>query len=289
MDWSQIRVINPVLAEVTIQDWIASGFIIVAAVAIIFGIRRLLTTIGDRFKLQEYVVEMIGRILTAIVVVVAILYVLNLLDVEVGPLIGGLGISGIIVAVALQPVFGNLMGSVLLHAGRPIRPGDQIDTNGISGTVVDISNRSVEILDFDGDTVFVPNLLVLDTPLKNRTADHIRRATLNFDVAYDTDLRSTQQALAKAIRNVDGVVAMPGAEVLVTAFGDSGINLTALFWHPSEQLSARWIVSEVAIAIRETLTEIGVEIPFPQRVLHEYNGNPASTAASKPPDGNDQA
>ena len=58
------------------------------------------------------------------------------------------------------------------------------------------------------------------------------------------------------------------ADVLVTGFGDSGVDLVARFWHPSEELSARHAISEVAITIRETLAAEHIAIPFPQRVVH---------------------
>jgi len=276
------------IAAVTLQSWIAAGGVIITAIVLLFGVQRVLDLIEARVTVQQFVLDMIGRVLRTIIIVVALLYVLNLLEVDIGPLIGGLGVSGIIVAVALQPVFGNMLGSVLLHAGRPIRPGDQIDTNGISGTVVDISNRSVEIVDFDGDTIYIPNLAVLDSPLKNRTADDIRRASIPFQVAYDTRLRDAQRLLVKAIRDVDGVIGIPGAEVLVLGFGESGVDMVARFWHPSEQLSARWIISEVAITIREVLRENNIEIPFPHRVVQTPptpNGiydEPAATDESPP-------
>jgi len=262
------------IAAVTVRSWIAAGAVIAAAILLLFGVQRVLNLIEKRFAVQQFALEMIGRVLRTIIVVIGLLYVLDLLEIDIGPLIGGLGVSGIIVAVALQPVFGNMLGSVLLHGGRPIRPGDQIDTNGISGTVVDISNRSVEIVDFDGDRIYIPNLAVLDAPLKNRTADEIRRSSMPFQVSYDTNLRDAQRLLVKAIRGVDGVVDIPGAEVTVRGFGDSGVDMLATFWHPSEQLSARWIISEVAITIREELHDNNITIPFPHRVI-ETLGAPA--------------
>lgn len=75
--------------------------------------------------------------------------------------------------------------------------------------------------------------------------------------------------LIEAIRAVDALADPPfPADVLVVGFADSGMDLLARFWHPSEELSAWHAVSEVAITIRETLEREQITIPFPQRVLH---------------------
>ncbi len=255
------------LAAISTQNWISAGLISLAAVLAVALLHRMRDAIVNRFDFRDYVVDTARRILIGIILVVAFLYVLQLLEVELSPLLGGLGISSIIVAVALQPVFGNLVGSILLHGSRYFRPGDQIETNGIVGTVIDISFRSVELLNFDGVRVYVPNLKVLDAPLTNQTADELRRTTLRFQVSYDSDLRETQKVTTRALRLVDGIADMPAAEILVENFEDSGISMMARFWHPSEELSARWIVSEAAIAIRETLAENDITIPYPHLVV----------------------
>ena len=91
---------------------------------------------------------------------------------------------------------------------------------------------------------------------------------LRFQVGYDADLRRAQRVLVDAIRNVGALVDAPPGDILVTGFADSGVDLVARFWHPSEELSAWHAVSEVAITIRETLANEQITIPFPQRVLH---------------------
>lgn len=255
------------LATIPTQNWITAGLISVAAIIAVVLLHRMRESIGNRFDFRDYVVDTARRLLIGIILVVASLYVLQLLDVELSPLLGGLGISSIIVAVALQPVFGNLIGSILLHSSRYFRPGDQIETNGISGTVIDISFRSVELLNFDGVRVYVPNLKVLDAPLTNQTADELRRTTLRFQVSYESDLREAQKVTTQALRAVDGIAEMPAAEILVENFEDSGVLMMARFWHPSEELSARWIVSEAAIAVRQALAENDISIPYPHIVI----------------------
>lgn len=257
------------ISAVTITDWIGAAAIVVGAIILIIGVRRGLRLLAKRSVIQENVGDLLTQLIAVIVAILAALYAMSLLDVEIGPLLGALGISGVILGISLQPVLGNFIGSVMLNGSQPVRIGDQIEASEVRGTIVDITNRAVEVLTFDGVAVHLPNLQVLEQPLTNFTHDDNRRTVMPFQVSYDADLRESQQVVTKALREVAGVNEIPGPEVLVTGFGESGIDLEARFWHASEELIARWAVSEAAIAIRESLRDNDITIPFPQMVLHQ--------------------
>ncbi|MDH4168375.1 MAG: mechanosensitive ion channel family protein [Acidimicrobiia bacterium] len=257
-----------ILADVSTSAWVGSAAVGVASIVVILVLTRVIHTVTRPFGFQDYAVSIITRLVGAGVLAIALIIIFSLLEIRVGPLLGALGITGILLAMALQPVLGNLVAAVLLHTRRPVRRGDQISSNGQWGTVIDINSRAVVVQTFDGEIVHVPNLKVLDEPLLNQTADEFRRTVLPFQVAYDTDLRHAQRSLVRAIKAVDALGDGFPADVLVTGFGDSGVDLVARFWHPSEELSARHAISEVAITIRETLAAEHIAIPFPQRVVH---------------------
>lgn len=253
------------IAVVTLRDWVAAGLVLVGAIAIVLLVRQGMHMIRARTDVQEYVEHLVTRIVTTVVVIVAVLYALQILEVEIGPLLGGLTIFAVIIAYSLQPVLGNLIGSITLHGSRPIKPGDQIVTNGVEGTVIDIAPRATEILTFDGVTVHIPNVDVLGNVLTNRTADYERRTTIDFSVAFDADLRKVQHVVETAVRTLEGVSEIPRAEVLVDHFDQSGVAMKARFWHPSEELFSRWLQSEASIAIQEALRSENIEISFPHR------------------------
>jgi small-conductance mechanosensitive channel len=265
-------------SEIATSEWVSAGATLLIGLAVSFVINRSIHTAAKPLRMQEDLAKVISRIARALVLILAVVLALEQLDVKVGPLIGALGIGGVLVALSLQPVLGNLVGSIMLQARRPIRRGDQIHTNGQSGTVIDINGRAVVLKTFDGEIVHLPNLKVLEEPLVNQTSDEHRRTLIPFQVSYDTDLRATQRVLVKKLRDLDALAGAPQADVLVTGFGESGVDMVARIWHFSEELTGRWAISEAAIAIRETLAEAGVTIPFPQRVLHLGRGMDTATA-----------
>lgn len=259
---------SPALAVITTQEWIATSATLAVAIALAPIVRRVASSVLGRLRVRQYVADLIGKLLAVIPLVVGGFYALAILDVQVGPLLGALGVGGVVIAFALQSIFVNLVGSVLLHARRPFRPGDQILTNGFTGTVLEINARTVILLSYDGTYVHVPNMAVLDEPIVNLTKERSRRTVLPISVAYATELRTAQRVIIGAVGRVDGVEQVPPVDAVVTGFGESGIDINVRFWHPSEELVAQHTVSEVAIVIHEALAAEGIVIPYPQRVLH---------------------
>ncbi len=270
------------LSNIPTSDWINAIFTLVIGLAMAGVIKRSIRLASGPLRLQEDLARILTRVAISLVMVITFIGVLSELNVELGPLVGALGIGSVLIAIALQPVLGNLVGSVVLDARRPIRRGDQIHSNGHSGTVMDINGRAVVMKTFNGEVVYLPNLKVLDEPLLNQTRDEYRRTDLSFQVSYDTDLRSAQKVLIGALRTLPALELAPPAEVIVTGFGESGVDMQARFWHPSEELTARWVISEVAITIRETLAAEHITIPFPQLVVH--NGMAGVSMGAADPD-----
>lgn len=212
--------------------------------------------------------SLVARLIQLVIIAAALIYVLNTLGVRITPLLGALGIGGIAIALAVQSVLSNAVASVLLQVRRPFRVGDQIVTNDIEGKVVDVDLRTVRLLTFDGNDVLVPASMVLDAPITNWTKRAHRRTTVIVGVDYSTDLELACRTMLAAMGSVDGVQSDPAPEAWVFEFGDSTINIAARFWHEAP-IATMWRVrSDVSIALKGALDAKGIEIAFPQRVLH---------------------
>jgi len=251
----------------TTADWIRAGAIVVGAFVVATIVRRLTARLVDDEDGHTGVAVFVGRVVAGLFVVGGLIYALNALGVRLAPLLGALGIGGLALAFAAQQILANLFASILIQARRPFRRGDQITTGEIEGTVEDVNLRAVLLRTYDGERVYVPCSQVLDNPIINHTARGNRRSTLNVGVAYSSDLDAVRASLLTAVAQVDGVREKPGAEVWVEEFGESAIELAVRFWHPPDVASMWRIRSEVATVVKRTLDAMGVEIPFPQRVV----------------------
>ncbi len=254
---------------------------VVAAITIVAAalISRFLTKLLKQAGMGDGSAKLVARLVGVIIVLVGVVYALQILEVQIAPLFGAFGFSSVVIAFAFQGIITNFVASALLTTRQPFRPGDQIETGKHRGTVIEVNSRDVVLMTFDGNHVVVPSSEVLANPIHNFTADPIRRSVMPISLPYGCELREAQRAINRSVRGVEGVTELPAPEVLIAGFGDSGIDTNLRFWHPSEELTTRWVTSEVALAVVEALNEINVEIPFPHIDLVE---KPAPASPEKP-------
>jgi len=252
----------------TAFDWIKAGAVLVGGLVLAAFLRRALRRRLHAEEFEPRASLVAARFAALAVSLVGFFMALGVLGIRLGPLIGAVGIGGIAVALAAQSMLADLIASILLQTRRPFRQGDQIATNDHEGRVEDVNFRTVVLRSYDGQRVFLPASKVLNAPIVNYTVLGRRRSRLPLGLAYDADLGAAAKVLLEAVRRVDGVHGRPAPEVMVKEFGDSAVTVELLFWHAPDQATTRRVRSAVAVASKGALDAAGIEIPFPQRVLH---------------------
>lgn len=245
--------------------WGVGVFALALMLAVV--VRRVLIGVLDQGDSDRHTGRMIGRLVSVVIVVGGLVYALELAGVQVGPMLGALGIGGIALAFAAQDMLSNFIAGVLLQVRRPFNVADEIRSGDHEGRVVDVNLRTVRIRTYDGLTVYLPNAEVLQTPIVNFTKTPANRTSITVGVAYDSDLERVRGILLEACGEAEGVMATPEPEAWVEEFGDSAINIAVRYWHASD-IASRWRTrNAVAIAVKTALDGAGVVIPFPQRTL----------------------
>lgn len=251
----------------TTTDWLVAGATFVGFVLAAMVARRVVERLVRRTDPDGSIARFAAQTVRNLVVLVGLLYALTALGVQIGPLVGALGVTGIAIAFAITAILENVFASVMLKTRRPIRVGDQVSTQEQAGTVTDINFRAVVLDSFDGERVVIPSSVVVNDVIVNHTARPIRRTVLPVGVGYDTDLRRAQEVIVSAVSIVDGVLDAPEPQAWVTAFGESSIDLDVRFWHASDIATMFRVRSGVAMSIKAALDREGIEMPFPQRVV----------------------
>lgn len=229
----------------------------------------------------------LGRVRTALsvtIVVLGALIALDALGLEVAPLIAGLGIGGLAVALALQPVLSNMFASSYLMSDSSIRVGDWVEIeNGPMGLVQAIGFRATRIATFDNNIVLVPNSTLANTTFTNYSAtSNEADARVVVGVAYEEDLQRVEDVLTEellALRD-EAAEAVPGAEPVVRfqGFGDSNVDILL-------KLRARtWIDSwalrhQMVKRVHARLGREGITINYPARRLLMQDGDVAGLEA----------
>ena len=127
--------------------------------------------------------SVIARILLGLLL---FLFLLDNLGVDVTALIAGLGLGGVIIALALKSIVADMFGAISILASKPFVVGEVIEAQGVKGTVEAVGLRATTIRTTSGDEFIVPNDKLLGDSIRNHTRRAERRVELLIGVAYDT-------------------------------------------------------------------------------------------------------
>ena len=256
------------LQSLTLEDWVAAAIVLVVSFIASRIIRQVIVRAGTRRDARPNGIEILARFAAYAVFIGGVLFAISALGINLGPVLGLVGIFGLAIALAVQDIFSNFIAGIILLLRRPFRVGDEVGVGDHEGVVEDINLRVTIVRGPDGVAVLVPNADVLANAIINYTQRPVRRTTIGVGVAYGVDLVEARRALEASTASVEGVADDPAPSAFAHEFGDSSINFAVNFWHAAG-VADEWAVRhEVAVAVKAGLDEAGIEIPFPQRVIH---------------------
>lgn len=261
----------------TSTDWLQAGGILLAAIAVAVAANRIARSIVSRSLGTGFGAIITARIIGYLIFLVGLIYALNTLGVRVGPLLGALGLSGLVLALALQKVVENFVGALILQTRRPFTVGDTVVLGDHTGVVTDVDARTVVLRGLDGSMIRIPNLEVLNNAIVNLTRDSARRSELQVGVAYDSNLEDAARVLGEAVSRVPRIRNRPKPQILLRQFGASSIDFTIFYWHTSDIPSGLATTHDLMLAVHHALADEGITIAFPQMVVwpgHEAVANP---------------
>ena len=259
------------------QLWLAVTLLIAVLTAQRL-ISSLLTWYGSYIALRTETdwdkksLPMIRRVLNVSIVVIGGLVVLGQLGISISPLLAGLGIGGIAVALALQPLLTNVFASSYMLSDASIRVGDFIEIHGgPTGWVEDIGFRATRIRTFDNNVIIIPNSTLADATVTNFdvAGAHVD-AAITCGVAYEEDLARVEEICLDELRSIqqDLEEAVDDAEPVFRyqRFGDSNIDfLMKIRAQTRRQVG---IVSHTMVKrIHARLAAEGITINYPARRL----------------------
>ena len=265
------EILREVLASVPVYG-LALAVMVLSFVAGVFAarlVRRSVARTGAHYGLQNLLAIAVGVVLA----VVGLLVAVAIVGLDLAPLLGGVGVLGLVLGIALKDPLENFMAGIVLMARQPYTVGDRIVSNGIEGSVTEINVRSTVIKTYDGEAVHVPNGAVLRQPILNRTAYPIVRSTIDVRVRYEEDLLRAMRAAGDAVRAIADVRSDPAPEVAVGSFDDRGVGLQVRYWTDSLGATVNRVSIEARRGVKEAFDREGLAFAtiFPE-------------AATKPPE-----
>lgn len=179
------------------------------------------------------------------------------------------GAIGVGVGLGLQKLAANYVSGFVILAERSVRIGDMVRVDNFEGRVTDITARYTLIRSLAGRESIVPNETLLTTRVENLSlADPKVWQSTVVSVGYDSDVNQVQALLMAAALEQERVLRDPAPFVALSSFGADGLEFTVGYWIEDPENGQMNVKSAINITILESLRRHGIEIPFPQRVVH---------------------
>lgn len=210
-----------------------------------------------------------SKLVDTLVGMVAVIIVLDHFGINIGSLLVSLGVGSLAVALAAQETIANMIAGFVILVDRPFRVGDRIElaTKEV-GDVQAIGLRSTKVLNFDSNVIIIPNAELVRTRIVNYSyPQRLTKIQLTVNVAFGTEPAKVRRILLDIAGKHPELLKDPAPQVFFTDMKDSALEFTLI--GQSGDFTKRF---GAETALREeaylAFNKEGIEIPFPQQVVH---------------------
>ena len=260
-----------------IEGALTAGAVLIVALWVSSAIeaRLLKSATGSDLSLRK----VISNTVRALLMFVGLLLALSSVGIDLTALSVLGGAVGVGIGFGLQKLASNYVSGFVILAERSMRIGDMVLVDGFEGRIVDIKARYTVIRALNGRESIVPNEFLIINRVENFTLMDPRLSqTTMVSVAYDCDVDLVRRLLVEACESQERVLKDPAPNAFLSHFGADGLEFTVSYWIADPENGQLALRSTINLLILGALREHGIEIPYPQRVMHVVN--PSSKAAT---------
>ena len=236
-----------------------------------------LSLLFDRLEqiLSKALVTWMINALKYLIIFLGIAAILETWGVKVGPVIAGLGLLGVAVALGAQDLFKNLISGIMILMEKRFNIGDVIKVPGHTEGVVEyIGFRSTLIRKFDSSPITIPNYIFAEAPILNYSNRNFRRINWTIGVEYNSTLdqiKKFTEIISNYIENSDNFTVNEKYNyyVKLEKFNDSSIDILIIcFTSTKDWEKYLQIKEELALKIKESVEKIGLNFAFPSQSIY---------------------
>jgi small conductance mechanosensitive channel len=191
---------------------------------------------------------------------IGLVVALSLGGVDLGVLIGSLGLATVALGFALQDIIGNFTAGIVLLLEHPFTEGDYIAIEEAEGDVEDIRVRATRLRAPDGQLVIVPNKLLFTQVLTNSTATVARRVEVRLEIPYGQDAARARELVLAAAAEAEGVRDDPAPRLLTQDLGHDARRLRLVFWVDARGHDPQGVRSRLLEDAEQRLRKAGITL-----------------------------
>jgi small-conductance mechanosensitive channel len=252
---------------------------------ILFWLGRASNNAGQQFIRQREDIdigtkEVFAKLFEVLLIIIVFFILLQIIGINLTTLAVFGGAVGVGLGFGLQAIASNFISGIILLLDRSLLVGDYIELeDGRKGVIRKLSMRCATLETYDGKDIVVPNEKFITSSFTNWTHKDIKqRYSLEFQVAYKTDLHALFPLLRETVANHPQVISGEGVPVEeqpdaeISGFGDSGVSILIEYWMEGIDDGKNRVGADLLLMIWDTLKEHVVEIPYPQRDIRMVEG-----------------
>lgn len=243
--------------------WIAASFF--KRIIQEYGYELASRTKGD---MDDRIVTLADMAGSYIIWMIGIMIALSGVGFEIGPIIAGMGIAGLAIALAAQNLLMNVFGGMTITLDQLYRVGERVEFGGVYGDIYEIKPRYTKIKTLDNMIITIPNSKVINDNIINYAIpDTSVRVKIPIGVAYGTRPEIVDKIMLEIAETTPKVLKEPKPLVRFTEYAASSQNFELIVWirhyddrHP--------VIDRILREMFKQFKEEGIEIPFNQMDIH---------------------
>ncbi|MFT4668926.1 MAG: small-conductance mechanosensitive channel [Flavobacteriaceae bacterium] len=240
---------------------------------ILKSVRKISTRNMDETDQLKFV--SVFKFIKYITYIVVVFSVLSVVGINITPFLAASAALLVGLGLALQELFQDIIGGILIMVDKSLLVGDIIEVDGKVGRIIDVKLRTTRAITRDDKIIIIPNHKFITDTIFNYTQNHkTTREFITVGVAYGSDTEKVKELLLTSVEEQKGALKSPNPFVLFEDFGDSALIFSVNFYL-NDSFSDPKIKSEIRFRIDALFRKNNISIPFPQRDVHIYQ-NPSN-------------
>ncbi len=250
-----------------LEGMVTAGAVLIITLWISAGIesRLLRSATGGELSLRKAA----SNAVRAVLMFVGLMMAMSAVGIDLTALSVLGGAVGVGIGLGLQKLAANYVSGFVILTERSMRIGDVVRVDGFEGQITQINARYTVVRSQTGRESIVPNEMLITQRVENLSlADPKVNQSVSVTVGYDSQVEQVMALLLEAALSQPRVLREPAPAVQLANFGADGLEFSVAYWIDDLENGQGNLRSEINLAILKTLREHGIDIPYPQRVVH---------------------
>ncbi|MFT6746740.1 MAG: small conductance mechanosensitive channel [Glaciecola sp.] len=261
--------LSSILLELVItygQKIVGAVLVLIVGLWVIKMIAKGIGAIMDTKNVDPSLTSFVKSFLNMALKAMLFISVLTTMGVEMTSFVALIGAAGLAIGMALSGTLQNFAGGVMILLFKPFKVGDVIEAQGYKGSVYEIKIFNTILKTPDNQIIILPNGGLSTSAMINITQETTRRVEWTYGIAYGESFDTAKETLLGLIKADERILTDPEPAVVLSALGDSAINITVRVWVAKENYGG--VLFDMNEKVYVELPKAGLSFPYPQMDVH---------------------